>query len=226
MYPSLASTVARNKKCLDYSIPFISSFHFPMFWKALNTEEYTAVHVKLNCRQISFNCVSVFLYNWNNHWNYLYLTPSLQLRGLLIPIFYCKNSFLWHVLLENVHHRRLCCIWRGYYLNISSSKFWMIMLFSIHIPIQTMLPKPSLIRTIGTRHRQFNKTPSLAAHYISAGGHCHPALECSDWLKLSSVASIRLTSEQICVLLWNGLGLRAPSNVFFCRHWWHPTDKY
>lgn len=95
MYPSLASTVARNKKCLDYSIPFISSFHFPMFWKALNTEEYTAVHVKLNCRQISFNCVLVFLYNWNNHWNYLYLTPSLQLRSLLIPIFYCKNSFLW-----------------------------------------------------------------------------------------------------------------------------------
>lgn len=107
MYPSLASTVARNQKCLDYSIPFVSFFHFPMFWKALNTEEYNAVHVKLNsCRQIS-----VFLYNWNNPSNYFYfyLTPSLpfhRVTSLLIPIIYCKNASLWtgHILiLENVH---------------------------------------------------------------------------------------------------------------------------
>lgn len=64
MYPILASTVARNEKCLDYSMPFISLFHFPMFWKALDTEEYNAIYVKPNtCRQISFNSVSVFLYN-------------------------------------------------------------------------------------------------------------------------------------------------------------------
>lgn len=97
MYPSLASTVARNQKCLDYSIPFISLFHFPMFWKALNTEEYNAMYVKLNsCRQISLNCVSVFLYNNPN--NYFCLTSSLafhKVTSLLIPILYCRNASLW-----------------------------------------------------------------------------------------------------------------------------------
>lgn len=73
MYPILASTLARNQKCLDYSIPFISLFHFPMFWKALNTEEYNDIYVKLNsCRQISFNCVSVFLCNNPNNYVYFY----------------------------------------------------------------------------------------------------------------------------------------------------------
>lgn len=33
---------------------------------------------------------------------------------------------------------------------------------------------------IGHVVRQFNKTPSLAAYYVSAGDHCHPVLEYSD----------------------------------------------
>lgn len=98
MYPTLASTVARNQKCLDYSIPFISLFHFPIFWKALNTEEYNAIYVKANsCRQISLNCVSVFLYNNTNNYFFFHFTPSLpfhKVTSLLIPILYCKNAAL------------------------------------------------------------------------------------------------------------------------------------
>lgn len=98
MYPSLASTVARNQKCLDYSIPFISFFHFPMFWKALNTEEYNAVHVKLNsCRQTSSACQSFCVTEISLVITFLILLNSFLTTSqrLLIPIFCCKDSSLW-----------------------------------------------------------------------------------------------------------------------------------
>lgn len=133
MYPILASTVARNQKCLDYSILFISLFHFPMFWKALNTEECNAIYVKLNsCRQISFNCVSVFLCNNPDNYFYFYLNLSLpfhKVTSLLIPILSCKNASLQtYLLLENALPQGSviglrCCFWAAYSSKLNDGAF-------------------------------------------------------------------------------------------------------
>lgn len=201
MYPSLASTVARNQKCLDYSIPFISLFHFPMFWKALNTEEYIAIYAKLNSgRQISFNCVSVFLCNNPDNYLYFYLTPSLpfhKVTSLLIP-----NTVLQECFITNIPSFRecpsigLCDGFEEVASGLLILPNWMMVHFGVRVHVGIMCPKPALTSTLDTWTVQ--QAPSLGAYHISAGNHCNSVLECSGF-KIPSAPLIRLASKHNAV---------------------------
>lgn len=49
---------------------------------------------------------------------------------------------------------------------------------------------------IGHVDRQFNRTLSLAAYYVSAGDQCHPVLEYSNWLTLYPTAGTGETLQE------------------------------